>query len=379
MTHDRRDTNPAFNRRRLKLGTFQTNLEAGCTMSDLDGRLSLNWPNTVTLARLADAMEFEVLVPVARWQGFGGRTNPQGPGFEAYTWAAGIGALTEHTGVVSTSHVSLNHPIVAAKQSTVIDHITNGRFTLNIVTGWNKPEIDMFGAPMLPHAERYDCSEEWIEIVKRLWTEDEPFDFTGKYYTIKKGTLEPKPIQKPYPAIMNAGSSERGRHFAAKHCDLVYTVVRGGGTVDDYRAHVEAYRRLAREEYHRDIGVWTLVNIVEGETEKDARAYYDFYVHQNGDWEAARNVVDMFALDVNARNLSPEKLKPIQEGMIASWGGYNLIGTREQIVDGLAALSRAGLDGVLLCWPRFEQDMRRFQAETYPLLLEAGLRDILLD
>lgn len=86
-------------------------------------------------------------------------------------------------------------------------------------------------------------------------------------------------------------------------------------------------------------------------------------------------MVETFAHDANARNLTPEQMALIQEGMIASWGGYNLIGTRDQIVDGLAAMSRAGLDGILLSWPRFEQDMRRFQAETYPLLQQAGLRD----
>ncbi len=90
---DRRETNPALSTRRLKLGTFQTNLDSGCVMSDLDGRLDITWPNTVALARLAEEMEFEALVPVARWQGFGGATNPQGPGFEAYTWAAGIAAV----------------------------------------------------------------------------------------------------------------------------------------------------------------------------------------------------------------------------------------------------------------------------------------------
>ena len=155
---DRRQTNPIFNTRKLRLGTFQTNLDSGCVMSDLDGRLDISWPNTLALARLADEMEFEALVPVARWQGFGGATNPQGRGFEAYTWAAGIAAATTRSGVVATSHVSLNHPIMAARQATVIDHISNGRFTLNIVTGWNKPEIDMFGSAMLPHDERYALS-----------------------------------------------------------------------------------------------------------------------------------------------------------------------------------------------------------------------------
>src|SRR5262245_42225047 len=102
LQRDRHETNPAFSTRRLKLGTFQTNLDSGCVMSDLDGRLDISWPNTVALAKLADEMEFEAIVPVARWQGFGGATNPQGPGFEAYTWAAGMAAATSKPGVFAT-------------------------------------------------------------------------------------------------------------------------------------------------------------------------------------------------------------------------------------------------------------------------------------
>src|SRR5215203_4524694 len=123
---DRQTTNPAFSTRRLKLGTFQTNLDSGCVMSDLDGRLDITWANTVELAKLSADMEFEALVPVARWHGWGGKTNPQGPGFEAYTWAAGIAASVPKVGVVSTSHITINHPIIAAKQSAVIDHISDG-------------------------------------------------------------------------------------------------------------------------------------------------------------------------------------------------------------------------------------------------------------
>src|SRR6516164_8033177 len=218
---DRSVTNPAFSSRKLKLGTFQTNLDSGCVMSDLDGRLDITWPNTLGLARLAEEMDFEALVPVARWHGFGGATNPQGRGFEAYTWAAGIAASTAKAGVFATSHISLNHPIVAAKQSTVIDHISGGRYALNIVTGWNQPEIDMFGSPMMGHTERYACAEEWLAIVKRLWTEDDAFDHEGKFYKITRGYLQPKPIQRPHPAVMSAGASERGRHFATKYADLV--------------------------------------------------------------------------------------------------------------------------------------------------------------
>ena len=92
--NDRRSINPAFNHRTLKLGTFQSNLDYGCLMADVEGRFQISWPNTIALAKLGDEMEFEALVPVARWRGFGGKLNPQGPGFETYTWAAGVAAST---------------------------------------------------------------------------------------------------------------------------------------------------------------------------------------------------------------------------------------------------------------------------------------------
>jgi alkanesulfonate monooxygenase SsuD/methylene tetrahydromethanopterin reductase-like flavin-dependent oxidoreductase (luciferase family) len=368
---DRRATNPAFNSRKLKLGTFQSNLDYGCLMADVEGRLKISWPNTVALAKLADAMEFEALVPVARWRGFGGKLNPAGPGFETYTWASGIAASTANAGIVATSHCSINHPIVAAKQSTVIDHISNGRMILNIVTGWNKPEIDMFGVEMLPHGDRYDMAEEWLGIVKRLWTEDEEFDHEGKFYKIVKGYLQPKPIQEPFPAVMNAGGSERGRHFAAKYCDLVFTAL-GAPNFEQNKAQVAAYRDLARQEYGREVAIWTSANIVQAETEAEARRYDEYVVKERGDWEAATFALD--TLGLNAKTFAPDALKHLKELFIAGWGGFPLIGTKEQVVDGLKMLSAMGLDGVLLSWPRYEEGMREFKDVTYPLLVQTGLR-----
>jgi dimethylsulfone monooxygenase len=369
--HDRRLTNPAFNGRKLKLGTFQTNLDYGCLMADVEGRLRISWPNTLALAKLADEMEFEALLPVARWRGFGGKLNPQGHGFEAYTWAAGIAASTAKAGVISTSHCSINHPIVAAKQATVIDHISSGRFILNIVTGWNKPEIDMFGVAILPHGDRYDMAEEWLTIVKRLWTEDEEFDHEGRFYKIVKGYLQPKPVQKPFPPVMNAGGSDRGRHFAAKYCDLVFTAL-GAPDFEANKAQIEAYRKLAREEYGREVGIWSSANIIQAETEKEARAFSDYIVHQKGDWEAVDFALG--TMGINAKTFPPEAMEHLKQYFIAGWGSYPLVGTREQVVDGLKSLSAMGLDGVLLSWPRYEEGMRDFKDVTYPLVVQAGLR-----
>src|ERR1700733_7880086 len=100
------------------------------------------------------------MVPVARWRGFGGESNFNGTNFETYTWAAGLGQETQNICVLTTSHVPTIHPIGAPKQTTTGDHITNGRFALNIVCGWCTPELEMFGVPQMEHDMRYDHAAE---------------------------------------------------------------------------------------------------------------------------------------------------------------------------------------------------------------------------
>jgi FMNH2-dependent dimethyl sulfone monooxygenase len=362
---------PLFNDRKLKLGTFSTNLSGGCAISTIDGTLNASWPETLNLAQMADQMGFEALVPVGRWKGFGGPTNFNGEGFESFTWAAAISAATKDAGVFATTHVPTIHPIFAAKMGTTIDHVSNGRFVMNIVTGWFKPEIEMFGKAQLDHADRYKMAAEWLELVKRLWTEDKEFDHDGQFYQIKAGWCAPKPVHKPYPPIMNAGGSEIGRHYAAKYCDVAF-VVFSTHDKDEMRKQVAAYRDLARNEYGRDIKVWSYAYLVQGETEKEARDFYNYYVHEKGDWIAASNLLD--TLGLNAQTLPPEAFSWIKEHFVAGWGGYPLIGTKEQIVGGLKDLSDIGLDGTLLSWARYEEGMKEFQEVTYPLVVQAGLR-----
>ena len=89
---------------------------------------------------------------------------------------------------------------------------------------------------------------------------------------------------------------------------------------------------------------------------------------------AARYVIDTMGADINKRDYPPERRKAMAEMMISGWGGFPLIGTKEQVVDGLKMLSAMGLDGVLLSWPRYEEGMREFKNVTYPLLVQTGLR-----
>ena len=82
-----RENNPLWNSNRMKLGIFGSNVSNGCAMTTAEGRLETTWPNTKTICNTADRAGFEALVPVARWKGFGGKTNFNGTCFETYTWA----------------------------------------------------------------------------------------------------------------------------------------------------------------------------------------------------------------------------------------------------------------------------------------------------
>lgn len=368
----RRATNPLFNDRKLKLGTFGTNVSNAVSFTTIDERFEATWPNSLALAKLADEMEFEALVPVARWKGFGGETNMNGSNFEVYTWAAGLGALTEKTCVLATSHVPTMHPVMAAKQSTTIDHITNGRFALNIVCGWFRNEIELFGGGLMEHDEAYDYAAEWLEVMIKLWTIEGEFDHDGKYFQVKGGFHDPKPIQQPFPPIMNAGKSDKGRHFAAKYCDMAF-IIPQSYDLDENRRTIESYRRLAREEYGRDIQIWSYAYVVQRETEKEARDYLNHYVVEKGDRVAASNLLEAGGGGIKDKMAAPA-YEELLFHIMAGWRGFPLVGTRDQVVDGLQELSDIGLDGCLLVWAEYEAGMRQFKAETLPGLIQTGLR-----
>jgi FMNH2-dependent dimethyl sulfone monooxygenase len=368
---NRRQLNPLFNDNKLKLGLFGVNVSNGCAITTAEDRHTVSWPTNLAIAQTADKYGYEALVPVARWRGFGGESNFNGTNFETYTWAAGLGQATKDICVLTTSHVPTIHPIVAAKQATTVDHITNGRFALNIVCGWFTPELEMFGVPQMEHDTRYDHAAEWVEVMKLLWSREEDFDYEGKFIKVNKGFAMPKPIQKPFPALMNAGGSEKGRHFAAKHCDIAFVVLTSHN-LEEGRAQIDAFRRLAREEYGREIQIWGNGYVVHGDTQKEADAELNRYVMEKGDEQAVERLMQVVGLQSHV--FPTHVLDWFRFHLKAGWGGYPLVGTPDRIVGELGKLSDIGFDGILLSWVDYLAGLERWNKDVMPLVEQAGLR-----
>ncbi len=163
------------------------------------------------------------MLPVGRWKGYGGDTDYMGTTLETITWATGLLAHTKRLIVFGTVHAPLFHPLIAAKQFVTADQVSEGRFGLNIVVGWNEDEFQMFGVSQRDHEQRYDYAQEWLDAVKMAWGPQEDFEYDGQFIKLKKVRAKPKPYGGTRPLIMNAGASPTGRAFAIRNCDAFFT------------------------------------------------------------------------------------------------------------------------------------------------------------
>ncbi len=360
--------NPMFNDNKLKLGIFGANCSNACAITTAETSFAPTFEKNLQIVDMLEESGFECIVPIARWRGFGGPTNFNGNALETYTWASALAARSKELFLFATSHVPTIHPIVAAKMASTIDHISNGRFGLNMVCGWFKPEMEMFGVKMMEHDNRYDYASEWVEVVEKLWRE-EWFDHKGEFFTINQGFSQPKPVQKPRPVLISAGSSPKGREFAAKYCDINFSVVEN---IEKGTAWVDAMKKQAWNDHQREIGTFTYSYAVVRDTEAEARDYYNYYVHEKGDWEACDNICQVFG--VESGTYSEEYFQKFRENFVAGWGGYPLVGTPEQVTDRLIELSGTGVDGTLITMVDYNAELPYWNEKVMPLLEQAGLR-----
>jgi alkanesulfonate monooxygenase SsuD/methylene tetrahydromethanopterin reductase-like flavin-dependent oxidoreductase (luciferase family) len=136
---------------------------------------------------------------------------------------------------------------------------------------------------------------------------------------------------------------------------------------------VKDSKRLAREEYGRDLGILNHGYVVCRDTEKEAQDYLRYYVDEKGDWEAVDGLIAAIT-GSGERSMPPERIVHMRRELIAGWGGYALVGTPEMIVDELLKLHRVGLSGIALHWVDYEAGVATFNEKVLPLMVQAGLR-----
>ena len=359
--------NKMFVKEGFKLGAFSSNCSSGMTVSSIPERWVNSWDNNLKLAQMLDEAGMDFILPVARWIGCGGDINFQGNVLETMTWAAALLAKTKDISVFSTTHAAFNHPVVAAKQIATMDQIGNGRAGLNIVAGWNKPEFKALGLDLPDdHETRYGYAQEWFDIVSKIWADEGPFDYKGKYFNLEGIQGQPAPVNGVVP-VLNAAGSGVGRDFATRNANYLFTPA-----IDLSRSATEIQDLIGQAAgLGRDVGVLTFSHVTCRPTEKEAKEYRQ-HVIDHADWKGVETLMDM--LFANAQSFPHDLLKQMKNSMALGHGAFELTGTPRQVADRIIELQKAGFAGTTLSFVDYVEEFPYFRDEVLPLLTEAGIR-----
>jgi alkanesulfonate monooxygenase SsuD/methylene tetrahydromethanopterin reductase-like flavin-dependent oxidoreductase (luciferase family) len=371
-----RARNPLFGPNRFKLGIFSANCDGGLTMSLAPERWRADWDDIVAMTRIADDAGIEFILPVAKWRGYQGRSNNYGKSYETLTHGAALGALTRRIAIFSTVHVPLITPAFGAKAIATIDHVTHGRAGLNIVCGWNQEEFDLHGVT-IDAETRYDHGLEWFQVWSRLLEGGPEFDWDGRFFHLKRCQTNPVSVQRPWPPVMSAGFSPRGRDFAARAADVLFLNVTELDQVAPLLADVRGH--MAR--YNRSIAVFTMGHVVCRPTRQEAEAFFHYFAEEMGDTDSQayyrrnRGVTVRDGAATLARPLENRFTRRGDAAYAGAYpGAYPFVGTPDDVAEEMARMSATGLAGCTVAFVDYLKEIPYFVQEVLPRLERLGVR-----
>jgi FMN-dependent oxidoreductase (nitrilotriacetate monooxygenase family) len=325
---------------------------------------------------------------------------------------------TEHLAFAWTSSTLQNHPFAFARTVSTLDHLTKGRLAWNVVTSYLESGARNFGRAALPeHDERYAIADEYLDICYRLWEaswEDgavvkdrqrgiyadprrvHSVDVDGKYYQVH-GVHLSEPSPQRTPVLYQAGSSPRGRQFAAQHAECVFVLGPNPGVVGQYIADTRLKAR-AQGRNPEDLKFIAYVKVITGGSEAEARRKYDHF-YENVSYDASMALlsgwsgIDFggYAPDQPLEYIETNAVRTLVHGFTAAdpgrrWtlrdlakyvgiggAGPVLVGAPEQIADQLETWIAAGVDGFNLAYATTPGSFVDFVDGVVPVLQRRGL------
>jgi FMNH2-dependent dimethyl sulfone monooxygenase len=278
----------------------------------------------------------------------------EAPSLDAWSTTAALAAVTKKLELMVAVRPTFHNPAPLAKQAANIDHISNGRLTLNVVSSWWADEATKYGIQFDQHDDRYARTSEWLEVVNGCW-DQQGFSYQGKYYRVDDNVLSPKPVSKPRPTLYAGGESETAKNLIASKCDAY--LMHGdppeivGRKIADMRKRREA-AGLPPMTY--GIAGYAIVRDSEAEARKEVTRITDVQQSARGyanyqQWITGSNLEQKISLeDYSVSN------RGLRSG---------LVGTPEQVSEHLEEFAGVGVDIVLLQSSPQLEEMERFAAQ----------------
>jgi FMNH2-dependent dimethyl sulfone monooxygenase len=284
------------------------------------------------------------------------------PVLECWTTAAALASATSKLELMNAIRPGFRLPAVTAKMAANIDHISGGRFSLNVVSAWWEQEMREYGGQWVAHDQRYARTREFIEVMRGMWSEQE-FSYEGKYYKVEKAHLEPKPIRKPWPTLYAGGESEDAKQMISTFCDgylmhgdppenVVPKIQDMARRRDSLKMGpmiygIAAYAICRRNEREVTQEIDRITNV------KDAAGYFGFK--------------DFTTQSQLERELTLRDYSVSNRGLRTG-----LTGTAEQIAEQILRFVKAGVSVFLIQMSPMLEEIERFGEEVIPLVNQAA-------
>lgn len=279
----------------------------------------------------------------------------EAPSLDAWSTAAALAAVTKKLELMVAVRPTFHNPALLAKQAANIDHISQGRLTLNVVSSWWADEATKYGITFDQHDDRYARTSEWLDVIDGCWSQ-QGFNYSGSYYQVKENVLSPKPVSRPRPTLYAGGESETAKNLIAQKCDAYLMHGDDPATVGKKIADMRTRREeLGLPPMVFGIAGYSIVRDSEAEAKKEIERITNVQQSARG----YANYQQWVTGSKLEQKISLEDYSVSNRGLRSG-----LVGTPEHIKARLEEFSSVGVDLVLLQSSPQLEEMERFSAQV---------------
>lgn len=350
----------------LRFAYWVPNVSGGLVVSTIEQRTNHSPQYNIDTAQAAERAGFDYALTQVRYLASYGADAQH----ESVSFSLGLLSATERLKLIAAVHPYFWHPGVLAKLGATAQELTGNRLAFNVVSGWFKGEATSLGVPWLDHDERYRQSEEFIDVLRGSWGEDD-FTYRGDFFRTRDLTFRPQPVEPP--EIFQGGNSTAARQMAGRVSDWYFM---NGNTLDGVREQVAEVGGYAAGNGRR-IGFALNGFAVVRDSEEEAAAVVDEIIAK-----ADATKVKNFADAVRQAGRSTRDGKGMwADSDLTDLVQYNdgfktgLVGTPEQVARRIVEYKRAGVDLLLLGFLHVREEVEAFGEKVIPLVRELEAED----
>lgn len=350
------ETRERLDAREFLVGLALPVQQGAWTFSNVSSSTTWRWSYVASLAQTADQGGLDYLFMGSQYfppGGFAGRHRTHS--LEAVALANGIAALTRRIFLFPTlSALGECSPVYFARVLATLDHISQGRAGVNVMPNLAIADLGGVLAEQKDLAQRYRVADEFVRIVKMLWSSNDLVSYDGEFHQVHKAHISPRPVQSPFPLIMSADLAPESADFLIDHCQVRF--VSPNSTVGEecrpprlrgVRATALQYAVCRRSRDEADVVANRLKDGFDPET-----------------------------LAGHNRKFAREDCGASLDSSLALGGTMTfppIVGKPTDVVDRLLALKEQGLGGVHMSFADYEEDLKFWVRDVMPLVREAGL------